>query len=217
MNHKKLLRFGGIAFIMTGMLFFGRYLFIFPIPNMPTSEVDLLKWLDDWKFNIAMSNELLLFATISLIPAVFVLFKILHEFDNIKAIMGCGIFATTIPLFGGLAIVQGRLVYPVYNITLTADIQKLVLSIYHGGMHAILIMIGAATIIISLGMRNTTFGKPIIYLGFIVGIFDFLNAYPWIFGSVIIFISEFLFSLWFILIGVKMIGNNKSAIVKTDR
>lgn len=210
MDQKKLFRFGGLAFIITGILFFGRYLFLFPIPDMPVLDVDLLKWLDDWKFNIAMSNELLLFAAISLIPAVFVLFKILHEFDNIKAIVGCGIFATAIPLFFVLAIVQGRLVYPVYDIMLTADIQKLVLSVYHGGMHAILILAGVATIITSLGMKNTAFGRPIMYLGFVVGIFDFLNAYPWMFGSVIIFISEFLFALWFVLIGLKIIGNNKT-------
>ncbi|MBK9980971.1 MAG: hypothetical protein IPP15_00870 [Saprospiraceae bacterium] len=207
---KKLFRFGGIAFIIAGILFFARYLFVFSIPNMPASDVDFLKWLDDWKFNIAMSNEFFFFATISLVPAIFVLFKILNESDNIKAILGCGIFAVVIPVFACLDIIQGRLVYPVYNIVLSANIQKLVLSIYHGGMHATFIMIGIATIILSFGIKNTSIGKPIMYLGFITGVFDFLNAYPWVFGSIIVFISELLFALWFVFIGVKIIIVNKA-------
>ncbi len=206
----KLFRFGGIAFIIAGILFFTRYLFVFSMPAMPASDADLLKWLDDWKFNIAMSNGFFFFATIALIPAIYVLFKIVNESDKIKAILGCGIFAVVISVFTCLVIIQGRLVFPVYDIALSADIQKLVLSIYHGGMHVAFELIGIATIILSFGIKNTNIGKPMMYLGFITGIFDFLNANPWIFGSTIVFISEFLFALWFVGIGVRIIMINKA-------
>ncbi|MVM33925.1 hypothetical protein GO755_28070 [Spirosoma sp. HMF4905] len=204
----KLFRFGGLAFIIAGVLFFIRCLFLFSLPNVPSSTSALLNWLADGRFKIALSNELLFFATISLIPALIVLFKLLNESDPIKAIVGCGLLATVIPLFIFLVVIQGRLVYPVYDISLSAESQKLILSIYYGGMHAAFILLGIATILVSFGLKNTSIGQPATYLGFITGVFDFLNAYPWLVGPTIGFVSDCLFAAWFIFIGLRLRSNH---------
>jgi hypothetical protein len=176
----------------------------------------LIAWLDKWKFNISMADEVLLFAALFLIPAIFSLYQLLVQADKVKAIMVCGLLASSIPTFIFLDIILGRLVYPVYNLDLSADIYKLVLSIYYGGMHLVAIVFSIATLLSSLVIRKSEHGKAIAYFGFVVVIADLISAFPWITGSVIAFICQLLFSAWFVLLGVRIIASAKTVGINID-
>jgi hypothetical protein len=200
-----IIKFGGITFIIAGILFFVQYLFFLPLPSPPLVDKELITWLTRWRFNISMADEVLLFAALFLIPSIVALYQSLVKGDKIKALVGCGILALTIPIYVFLDIILGRLVYPVYNLEFSPDIYKLILSIYYGGMHMIAILLCLATTILCFAIRKSAIGKPAANIGFIVAIFDLIGAFPWLIGNVVVFISQLLFSAWFIFLGIRLL------------
>ncbi|RCX23336.1 hypothetical protein DFP94_101933 [Fontibacillus phaseoli] len=198
------IKFGGITFILSGILFFAQYLFVLPIPTLPLSDADLVKWLQEWRFNISMADELMFFAALLLIPSLFALYRILVKADKIKTVLGCGLLAATVPVNILLVVILGRLVYPVYEIELSPEIYKLVLSIYYGGLHSVAIILGMATIILCLVIGKSILGKPMAYFGFTAGLLELVGAYPWLIGSVMVFVSQLVFSAWFVMLGLNM-------------
>lgn len=108
-----IVKFGGIAFILSGILFLGVSLFLLPVPSPPLSDTELMNWLEEWRFNISMADELLFFAALMLIPSIAGLFRILVNVDKLKALLGCGLLAVTVPVYIILDSILGRLVYPV--------------------------------------------------------------------------------------------------------
>lgn len=199
------IKFGGITLIISGILFFAQYLFVLPMPRPPLADADLMTWLGEWKTNIAMADELLFFATLLLIPSIVALYRILEKVDKVKTLLGCGLLAVVIPMNIFLVIILGRLVYPVYNLELSPDIYKLVLSMYYGGMHCVAIILSIATIILCLVIRKSVIGKPAAILGLVTGIMDLIGAFPWLLGTGVIFASQLLFSAWFVYLGVRML------------
>jgi hypothetical protein len=131
--------------------------------------------------------------------------------DRIKTLLGCGLFAVIIPINSFLDIILGRLVYPVYNIELSPDIYRLVLSIYYGGMHSVAIILSAATIILCFVIRRSVIGKPAANLGFAVAILDFIGAYPWLIGTAMVFVSQLFFSAWFVILGIRVLTRSEEA------
>jgi hypothetical protein len=205
-------KFGGITLILSGILFFAQYLFMLPMPSPPLSDADLVSWLQEWRFNLSMADELLFFATLLLIPSIVALYRILVKVDKIKTSLGCGLLAVIIPVNIVLVIVLGRLVYPVYDIELSPDIYKLVISIYYGGMHSVAIILSMATIILSLVIRKSVLGKSVANFGFVVGILDLIGAYPWLIGTAMVFVSQLAFAAWFIFLGLRMLGRMEEAV-----
>lgn len=200
-----MIKFGGITLILSGILFWAQYLFVLPMPSPPLADAELMTWLREWKTNIAMADELLFFATLLLIPSIVALYRILVKADRIKALFGCGLLAVIIPVNLVLDIILGRLVYPVYNIELSPDIYKLVLSLYYGGMHLVAIIFSAGTIILCFAIRRSGIGKTAACLGFAVGVLDLIGAYPWLIGPAMVFVTQLLFCAWFVILGIRML------------
>ena len=205
------IQFGGITLIISGILFFAQYLLVLPMPSPPLSDGDLMTWLQEWRFNISMVDELLIFATLLLIPSIGGLYRILVKVDTVKTWLGCGLLAVVIPIHVFLVIILGRLVYPVYNIELSPDIYKLVLSLYYGGMHCVFIILSIATLLLCFVIRRSSLGKPVAHVGFVVGILDLIGSFPWLIGTVMVFVCQLFFSAWFVLLGVRMLGHSEEA------
>ncbi|EMS72727.1 hypothetical protein [Ruminiclostridium cellobioparum] len=200
-----IIKVGGISLIISGVLFFVQYLFLLPLPAPPSVDAELMAWLADWRFNIAMADEVFFFATLLMIPSIAALYRILVRADRIKTLVGCGLLVTIIPVNIMLVIILGRLVYPVYNIELSPDIYKLIISIYYGGMHCTAIILSAATIILSFAIRKSVLGKPAANFGFLAGIFDLIGAYPWLLGTAMAFVSQLFFPAWFVILGIRIL------------
>jgi hypothetical protein len=73
-------------------------------------------WMDKWKVNSSMVDKLMFFATILLIPSIVALYQLLIHIEKIKTFFGCGLLLVYIPVNLVVAIILGRLVYPVYQI-----------------------------------------------------------------------------------------------------
>ncbi|KWX79039.1 hypothetical protein [Paenibacillus jilunlii] len=206
------IRFGGIALILSGILFLAQYLFLLPMPSPPLTDAELMAWLQNWRFHLSMADELLFFATLLLIPSIVALYRVLLKVEPIKASLGCGLLAVVIPVHLFLVIILGRLVYPVYELELPPDIYKLVLSIYHGGMHSAALILGAAVIVLCFVIRKSVIGKPVAYLGFMAGVLELVSSYPWLIGTPLMVLCQLFFSAWLVLLGVRMLGRLKEAM-----
>ena len=201
-------RVEGFALAASGTLFLAKAFFDLKVGNPPSGGREIFAWTSAEKLSISMTNEILVIASVLLVPGLIGLYASLVGFDRRKAAIGCGIVAVLIPVILAIAIVHGRFVYPVYNIQLKdPSVMQVVASIYYGGEHAVLLLFGVATIVLSLAMRNTPYGKTILYLGLITGVADIIGSYPWLIGSALTFVSELLFALWFIAVGVMLAGS----------
>ncbi|WP_151735218.1 hypothetical protein [Paenibacillus tengchongensis] len=65
----------------------------------------MLVWIQEWKFNLSMADEVLIFAALLLIPSIAALFRVLAEVDSVTTWLGCGLLAVTIPVYIILAII----------------------------------------------------------------------------------------------------------------
>lgn len=202
---KGLYKFGGISFVISGLLFLLKYILDLMAGPPPSSGAEILEWTVAGELPLAITNEALIFAAMFLVPAVIALYHSLASVDRTKAAIGCGIIAVVIPIIIVLDIVHGRLIYPVYNIRInTPAVAELVVAVFYGGLHAVGLLLGIATIVLSLAMIRGVYGRNIAYLGIATGLFDIIGAYPWIIGSVLVLISQLLFAAWFIAVGSKL-------------
>jgi hypothetical protein len=196
----------GFALATSGVLFFTKALFDLKIGKPPANGIDLLAWKSAQRFPLAMVNEVSFIATVFLALGLVGLFASLDRADHHLAQWGCGILAVNLPVMMVLTIIQGRLVYSVYSIATVQDSTTLqfLVSLYYGGQHAVLLMLGIATILVALAMRATPYGNALVWTGVITGIVDLVGSYPWLLGVPLNFACEIVFASWFIAIGIKL-------------
>ena len=71
---KGLYKFGGVAFIVSALLFLSRALFELMAGPPPSSGVEILAWVESGKLALSFVSELLFFAAMALVPAVIALY-----------------------------------------------------------------------------------------------------------------------------------------------
>ena len=198
-------KLGGGALMASGALFLARDVLELAGGPPPAEGAALLAWVESNRHLIAAGNELLFFATIALVPAVVALYRSLVTEHRATAVTGCGIIAAAIPILAVLAIVQGRLVYPVYGLRAgTPAAAELVVGIFHGALHAVGLMMAVATFVLSLAMRRGGYGRAIAYLGFVTSVLDLVGAYPYLIGTIPTLVCRVFFSAWFVAVGARL-------------
>jgi hypothetical protein len=198
-------KLGGGALIASGVLFLSRYLLDLMAGSPPSNGAEILAWVSSAEGVLATANEVLFFAALCMVPAVIALYHSLAGTDRAKAASGCGIIAVVIPVLAVLDIVHGRLVYPVYGMRITTPaIAEFAVAIFYGGMHATSILLGVATIVLSLAMTRGVYGKPVAYLGMTTGVLDVVASYPWAIGTLLMIVCQVFFAAWFVAVGSKL-------------
>ena len=207
MSHelKGLYKLGGAAFVVSGLLFLLRAVLDLMAGAPPSSGVEILAWIASNSLILGLDSEILFFAAMFLVPAVIALYQSLACTDRVKAAIGCGIIAVAIPVLVVLLIVHGRLVYPVYGIRAsTPGLAALVVAVFCGGLHAVSLLLGIATVVLSLAMKGGAYGKPTVYLGFATAVFDVVGAYPYAIGPILTLVTQGFFAAWFFAVGSQL-------------
>lgn len=145
-------------------------------------------------------------ATLCLTPSIVALYMTLVKVDQIKTLFGCSLLFVAVPVNVFLVIVWGRLAYPVYDIQPTPAAYKLVLSTYYGGLHAVAIIMGVANLILALAIGKSAIGKPVAYLGFVVGVLYLVGSFPWLLGAALQHLCQLFFTGWFVILGMRMVA-----------
>jgi hypothetical protein len=198
-------KLGGGTFIVAGVLLLAANLLVDLLPTPPTAQGDFSRWITANSLRIALANELLFFATILLVPSFVVLAKLLGARSRVSAFAGLSIVAMALPLLAVLNVIEGRLVYPVYGLALSADAFKLTFGLFYGGLHAVLLMFGAALLLFGFALRGTVFNKTVVPISCLTGLLQIAGAYPWLTSVALnVFVSISL-SLWMVLIGIMVL------------
>ena len=189
----------------SGLLFVVLAFLDFRAGPPPSNGAEILLWRDSQAFVLDFVSEFLFFATILLVPGTVVLYQSLVDVDRTKAATGCGIIAATIPVMAVMLIVHGRLVYPIYGMRVdTPDAAALVVMVFYGGLHAIYLLLAAATIVLSLTMTRGAYAKWIASFGFATAALDIIGSYPWAIGSALTLVCELAFGGWFVAVGSQL-------------
>lgn len=198
-------KFGGAAFVVSGLLFLSRAILDLVAGAPPSSGVAILPWFTSHILVQSFQSEILFFAAGFLVPAVCALYESLADVDRTKAVIGCGLMAVSIPVLMVLLVAHGRLVYPVYGLRVsTPDLAVLVVALFYGGLHAVFLLMGIATFILSLAMRRGKYGRSLVYVGFATAIADIIASYPDAIGPVLTLLSQVLFAAWFLAVGIHL-------------
>ena len=204
-QNTKLYRLGGNALIASGLFFLARSVLDWTVGPPPRIGSELGVWIAAGASRMAFANEALFFAAVCLIPAVPAMYHSLAAVDRNKALSGVGLLATLIPVLAMLDIVQGRLVFPMFGLQVNSpDVAAFAVTLFYGGLHATSLLFGVATIVLSLAMMRSTFGKGIAYFGFFTAACDFADSYAFILGPTIAIFSQCVFAVWFLVVGGRL-------------
>lgn len=205
-----LYKVGGYALVVSGALFFVGHGLNLMAGSPPSGADDMLAWVASSRSLLAWANEILFFAVMFLVPGVIALHHSVARSAPTAAAIGCGVIAALIPTLMVLVVVQGRLVFPVYGIELENESAALVVTVFHGGLHAVDELFGVATIVLGLAMRrHHPFGKPIAYLAFAAAAGDFAAAYAWLIAPAVVVMSRLLFTVWFVALGISLLHDSR--------
>src|SRR5262249_18741974 len=107
---------GGISLMVSGSLFLAKDILELSMGAPPSGGTELVDWVASRELRLAITNEVFFVASALLVPAVIALYESVAGTHRTHAAAGGGILAVTIPVLFVLAIVHGRLMYPVCDI-----------------------------------------------------------------------------------------------------
>lgn len=197
-------RFEELYLVFCGVLFFAIGILDFLAGPPPATGPEILKWLESSKIYISFSIELLFFAIVFMLPGIHSLDIFLTRHNENSYSFGCAVIKIVIPIWAVLLIIQGRLVFPIFGINLSPSNAELALTFWYGGLHAVYELMAGATVLVSLNLGKLKFGKPFVIFGLVTSAFEFAGAYPWIVGPKVMLMSQTLFSVWFIVVGIML-------------
>jgi hypothetical protein len=204
-QYSNLYKLGGAGLIGYGSLFLLSGVIDLATGPPPSSGTDILAWIGTHERLLAFPSELLFFEAAFLIPGAIALHHSLAITGKATAVTGCGILAIAISVMALLAIVHGRLVYPVYGIRVhTPDIAAFVVALYYGGLHAISLLLALAIVLLGLAMKRGVYGKRIAYFGFITGAFAVVGGYPYAIGPIVTLVCQAVVAVWFVGAGATL-------------
>jgi hypothetical protein len=203
---KRPYQFGGGALVASGILLVLVAFLNYRAGRPPSTGAEILTWRDSQALVLDFVSESLFFASVLLVPGTIAVYQSLREVDRTWAGTGCGIIAATIPVIAVMLIVHGRLVYPVYGMRVdTPEAAALVVMVFYGGVHAIYLLLAAATIVLSLAMKRGAYARWIAYFGLATAALDIAGSYPWAIGSVPTLVCELTFGGWFVAVGSELL------------
>ncbi|MEV0592011.1 hypothetical protein [Nonomuraea cavernae] len=190
----------------SGVLFLLKSVLDLLVGDPPSESTQLPSWIASHQLPLSLTNEVLFFAVVLLIPVIFALYRSMDGSGRSWVGFGCGILALAVAIVLALVFIHGRLVYPVYGIDLDEPATvALVVSLYYGGMHEVALLLGAALVMLGLSMRQGAFGRAVAVLGVIVGAAQLAGSFPWLVGPLLTSIIQAMFALWLVLVGLRLV------------
>lgn len=196
----------GMALMASGVLFLTRDLLDALAGPVPSTGQEILAWVDSSRIAIAMGLEILFFAAISSIPALFALYDSFASVGWARSALACGLFATAVAMLAVLDVVGGRLVFPVYGLRVTAPpTAELVVAIFYGGLHAVNLLLATATLLIGHVMRSRDDWKDLSPLSIAAAVAHVVKAYAYAIGIPATIVTQVVITAWFVAVGRRLL------------
>ena len=201
MNRPSVFPVGGAALVGSGGLLLIKSVLDLAVGPPPSNGADILAWVATHSRALPWISEILFFATILLVPGVFALYKHLAESHPIKTVIGCGIMVVVVSLVSMLLVIHGRLVFPIFGMRArTPEVAELVVTVFYGGWHAVLLLLAVATFALSVALLHTA--RPVAALGFVTSVAEIVGSYPDQIGPVPTFVTQLFLIAWFAAVGL---------------
>jgi len=200
----RLFKIGAVSLVLSGVSFLVKLVLDLAAGSPPSTGTEILAWVASSKLALAFGSEVLFIGGMFLVPGMVALHASLAGTDGRWATVGTGFVAVTLPVLFGVAVVHGRLIFPVYGLEVRDPaVAELLVALYGGGIHAVGIMMAVATLVLSLAMRRT-YGWAIASLGIVTAVLDVVGSYPWALGTPLLIFCQVLFAGWFIAVGFRL-------------
>ena len=199
-------RIGGIFIFVSSFLLLIKAIAEYILGPPPSTGSSIINWVNNNTLLFIIINESFFIAVFLFIPSFIIIYYKLEKYDKVGAIIGVTIMLLVVPILSMLTIIQGRLIYPVFNITITnTGLAEFIVAFYYGGIHTSYLMIGVSVLVLTLSMKKATFGQIHVYFGIITGLVLFLvMGYEWLFPIILVFVSQLFFIIWFFMIGTRL-------------
>ena len=215
-SNQKFVSFSGLMIILNSLLILSRNTLLFMIGHPPLVGSEYQTWITSNQVFIELIDEFDFFIAVFLIPISILIYNLYYKENRVKCTLISGMLMIITSLLVILSIILARLVYPVFGIIIINDtISEFILAIYFGGLHAISLLLGTALILLCSILKNHNYNKFFSYLGLITGtLLIVIEGYPWIFGSLIVFLTQILFTVWFVTYGYIILKNKNKLSVE---
>ena len=199
-------RIGGILIFVSSFLLLIKAIAEYILGPPPSTGSSIINWVNNNSLLFIIINESFFIAVFLFIPSFIIIYYKLEKYDKVGAIIGVTIMLLVVPIISMLTIIQGRLIYPVFNITITnTGLAEFIVAFYYGGIHTSYLMIGVSVLVLTLSMKKATFGQIHVYFGIITGLVLFLvMGFEWLFPIILVFVSQLFFIIWFFMIGIRL-------------
>ncbi|XDD47715.1 hypothetical protein AB3N60_06445 [Leptospira sp. WS39.C2] len=196
----------GLPFFIASLLFAIYDSLLYIVPPPPSETSDLHSWITEWKPYLQFADEVLIFATISLLPAIYTLTNVRQKHESKLSLYASGLFYLfIIPLFVLVDLLLGRLVYPVNVYPLTVDTIVFILSFITGIMHMISIILALLILMYGVSYRKKTMGSLILVAAILGFGFQMIASYPWFLTPGVLLVCQLSFPIWLLFIGIYLI------------
>ena len=200
------LRLGGTTAVASGLVYLAAAVLTYLTAPPPSDGAAILGWTASNYALLAWLNEATMISAVLLVPTVAALHQDLAPLRPAAANAGCGLLATAIPVVAMVAVMQGRLVYPVYGLIVsTPESAELVVATVFGGLHAVKLLLAAGTLSLASGMWHVPrYGRRLAILSVVTGVACVIGSYPDLIGRVPTFLTEACFAAWCGAVGLSL-------------
>lgn len=152
------------------------------LPSAPSEAVAMAAWVERGHSLLSWSDELLFFAVICWGAGARGLFGARKTEPSVRINVGVTALTTALVALVVLLLEVGRLVYPVFEIQLSAEVLALVVSSTFGALHLAFLGFAVAAVALSWSTRAGLIGRVVgifAAAAFIVGSFPWLTPNWW--------------------------------------
>ncbi|MFD1321862.1 hypothetical protein [Micromonospora sonneratiae] len=147
------------------------------LPSVPSEAVAMTAWVERGHSLLLWSDELLFFAVICWGAGARGLFGARRAGPSVR--INVGVTALTVALVSLVVLLLevGRLVYPVFEIQLSAEVLALVVSSTFGALHLAFLGFAVAAVALSWSTRAGLIGRAV---GIVAAAAFIVGSFPWL-------------------------------------
>ncbi|WP_205303744.1 hypothetical protein [Nonomuraea montanisoli] len=152
------------------------------LPGAPSEAVAMTAWVERGRSLLSWSDELLFFAVICWGAGARGLFGERKAGPSARINLGVTALTTALVALVVLLLAVGRLVYPVFEVRLSAEVLALVVSSAFGALHLAFLGFAVAAVALSWSTRAGLVGRAVgifAAAAFVVGSFPWLTPNWW--------------------------------------
>lgn len=171
------------------------------VSALPENTADLGAWLQDSKTLLIIADEVLMFASIALLAAAVLLYRVFVPRHKTIAALGLAAWSVATVGFVIAILAIGRLIYPVNGIAVPTESLEYSIAPVFSSLHLASIALGVGIITFGFGFKK----KSMAIASCIAGILQIAGTYFAVATPVwLLLAAAFAWAMWTLFVGVEL-------------